>query len=66
MEDFKWKRRVEKDKGPVITWIATKISSILIAAEMKIMPYTEMWELDLDDELSVPHNQMSLEEIEYD
>lgn len=62
----KWISYIEKDKGPIIRWIATKLSDILISIEEKLMPYSQMWELDLDDlgDLDTPHNQMTLEDID--
>lgn len=61
--EFHWKKYIEKDKGPIVRWIATKLSNSLIWAEMKLLPYSEMWEVELAD-LDIPHNQMTLEDID--
>jgi hypothetical protein len=54
----------EKDAGPVVRWIATKILSILHTVEKPLYNYADMytavWDDYEDDELSVPYNQMGI------
>ena len=54
----------EKDAGPVVRWIATKILSILHTIEKPLYNYADMytavWDDYEDDELSVPYNQMGI------
>jgi hypothetical protein len=55
----------EKDAGPVVRWLATKILGIMHKIEKPLYDYADMytavWD-DYEDEnnLSVPHNQMGL------
>jgi hypothetical protein len=55
----------EKDAGPVVRWLATKILGILHTIEKPLYNYADMytavWD-DYEDEnnLSVPHNQMGI------
>ena len=54
----------EKDAGPVVRWLATKILGILHTIEKPLYNYADMytavWDDYEDDELSVPHNQMGI------
>jgi len=55
----------EKDAGPVVRWIATKLLSIMHKIEKPLYDYADMytavWD-DYEDEntLAVPHNQMGI------
>ena len=55
----------EKDAGPVVRWLATKILGILHTIEKPLYNYADMytavWD-DYEDEnnLSVAHNQMGI------
>jgi len=54
----------EKDAGPVVRWIATKILGILHTIEKPLYNYADMytavWDDYEEDDLSVPHNQMGI------
>ncbi len=52
----------EKDAGPVVRWLATKLLSFMHKIEKPLYDYADMytavWDDYEDDDLSVPHNQM--------
>jgi hypothetical protein len=54
----------EKDAGPVVRWIATKLLGIMHTIEKPLYDYADMytavWDDYEDDSLSVPHNQMGI------
>jgi len=54
----------EKDAGPVVRWLATKMLKLLHTVEKPLYDYADMytavWDDYEDDNLSVPHNQMGL------
>jgi hypothetical protein len=54
----------EKDAGPVVRWIATKLLGIMHTIEKPLYDYADMytavWDDYEDDNLSVPHNQMGI------
>ena len=55
----------EKDAGPVVRWIATKLLSIMHKIEKPLYDYADMYtavwdEYEDEDNLAVPHNQMGI------
>ena len=55
----------EKDAGPVVRWIATKLLSIMHKIEKPLYNYADMYtaiwdDYEDEDSLSVPHNQMGI------
>jgi hypothetical protein len=54
----------EKDAGPVIRWLATKILGVLHKIEKPLYDYADMytavWDDYEEDGLSTPHNQMGI------
>jgi hypothetical protein len=55
----------EKDAGPVVRWLATKILGILHIIEKPLYNYADMYtavwdDYEDEDNLSVPHNQMGI------
>ena len=55
----------EKDAGPVVRWLATKLLGIMHKIEKPLYDYADMYTAVWDDyedkdNLSVPHNQMGL------
>jgi hypothetical protein len=55
----------EKDAGPVVRWLATKILGILHTIEKPLYNYADMYtaiwdDYEDEDSLSVPHNQMGI------
>jgi hypothetical protein len=55
----------EKDAGPVVRWLATKILGILHTIEKPLYNYADMYtavwdDYEDEDNLSVPHNQMGI------
>jgi hypothetical protein len=54
----------EKDAGPVVRWLATKLLSVMHKIEKPLYDYADMytavWDDYEDDNLSVPHNQMGI------
>jgi hypothetical protein len=54
----------EKDAGPIVRWLATKMLNILHKIEKPLYDYADMytavWDDYEPDELSVPHNQMGI------
>jgi hypothetical protein len=55
----------EKDAGPVVRWLATKILGIMHKIEKPLYDYADMYtavwdDYEDEDNLSVPHNQMGL------
>jgi hypothetical protein len=62
---MKFQLHHEKDAGPIVRWIATKILAILHTVEKPLYDYADMytavWD-DYEDEsnLAEPHNQMGI------
>lgn len=55
----------EKDAGPVVRWLATKILGLLHKIEKPLYDYADMYtavwdDYEDEDNLSVPHNQMGV------
>ena len=55
----------EKDAGPVVRWIATKLLSIMHKIEKPLYDYADMYtaiwdDYEDEDALAVPHNQMGI------
>jgi hypothetical protein len=55
----------EKDAGPVVRWIATKMLNLLHKVEKPLYDYADMYTAIWDDyedkdTLAVPHNQMGI------
>ena len=55
----------EKDAGPVVRWLATKLLGIMHKIEKPLYDYADMYtavwdDYENEDNLSVPHNQMGL------
>jgi hypothetical protein len=54
----------EKDAGPVVRWLATKLLSFMHKIEKPLYDYADMytavWDDYEEDELPVPHNQMGI------
>lgn len=55
----------EKDAGPVVRWLATKLLGIMHKIEKPLYDYADMYTAVWDDyedkdNLSVPHNQMGI------
>jgi hypothetical protein len=61
---MEFKLHHEKDAGPVVRWIATKLLGIMHTIEKPLYDYADMytavWDDYEDDNLSVPHNQMGI------
>jgi hypothetical protein len=54
----------EKDAGPIVRWLATKMLNILHKVEKPLYEYADMytavWDDYEEDDLFIPHNQMGL------
>ena len=55
----------EKDAGPVVRWIATKLLYVMHKIEKPLYNYADMYtavwdDYEDEDSLSVPHNQMGI------
>jgi hypothetical protein len=55
----------EKDAGPIVRWVATKLLSIMHKIEKPLYDYADMYtavwdDYEDEDTLSVPHNQMGI------
>ncbi|CAB5221922.1 hypothetical protein UFOVP359_136 [uncultured Caudovirales phage] len=55
----------EKDAGPVVRWIATKLLSFMHKIEKPLYDYADMYtavwdDYEDEDTLAVPHNQMGI------
>jgi hypothetical protein len=54
----------EKDAGPIVRWLATKMLNILHKVEKPLYNYADMytavWDDYEEDDLFIPHNQMGL------
>jgi hypothetical protein len=55
----------EKDAGPVVRWLATKLLSVMHKIEKPLYDYADMYtavwdDYEDEDSLSVPHNQMGI------
>jgi hypothetical protein len=59
---MRFEKTYDKDAGPIVRWLATKLLSIMHTIEKPLYDYADMytavWDDYEDDELSVPHNQM--------
>ncbi len=79
MGDFKFKPTYEKDRGPIVRWIATAVLSVMHMLEKPLYNYALMYEATWEDEeeesmekekeekentLSEPQNQMVLSDDE--
>lgn len=65
--ELEFKETWQKDRGPIVRWISTKVLDVMHKMEQPFYPYAKMWEAvweDYEDELHIPHNQMTLEEID--
>lgn len=64
MGEFDFKPTYEKDAGPIVRWIATKVLDLLHKIERPLYDYALMyeavWEEDEEDFVT-PHNQMALD-----
>jgi hypothetical protein len=54
----------EKDAGPIVRWLATKLLAILHTVEKPLYDYADMYTAVWDDyekdlDLSTPYNQMA-------
>lgn len=47
---MEFKETWEKDKGPVVRWLATTILDIMHKIESPLYPYARMWEAVFDEE----------------
>jgi len=54
----------EKNAGPIVRWLATKMLNILHRVEKPLYDYADMytavWDDYEEDDLFIPHNQMGL------
>jgi hypothetical protein len=55
----------EKDAGPIVRWLATKLLAILHTVEKPLYDYADMYTAVWDDyedesDLAEPHNQMGI------
>lgn len=52
----------EKDAGPIVRWLSTKILDLFSAIEMRLYPYADMytavWEDEEEDENPIDDDQM--------
>lgn len=47
---MEFKETWEKDRGPIVRWIATKVLDIMHKIEQPFYPYAKMWEVEFDEE----------------
>jgi hypothetical protein len=60
---MEFKETYEKDAGPIVRWIATKVLNLIHKIERPLYDYALMYEAvweDEEDDFTVPHNQMMI------